>query len=279
MSYKKSFIKNFLTSGLRILMRMEMSILPGMSPNKTAFKGITPEKRLTNIDIPENRPFKLSIEGNIGAGKSTLLEYLKSISGVEIYPEPLEQWRNLKGYNLLQYLYEDMPKWQNTFQSHVQFTRYKIQTSAPKSPSTTVQIFERSIQNNRFCFLEMAKDSGMHPNEFAVLNEWYQWIQEISDISLDLIVYLRSTPEKVFERTKDRGRPEETGITLDYLKKLHEYHERWLTSNNPKLNKIPVWILDADKTLEDIREQYDLLKSSLEDKGKLKMAKKSLFKD
>lgn len=167
-----------------------------------------------------------------------------------------------------------MKQWQNTFQSYVQLSRLKVQTSPPKYKTTHVQMFERSIQNNRYCFLEVAYQNGMHSAEYAVLDKWYRWFRENADISLDLIgiylyifvdfafdgfiftVYLRSSPETVFKRTMERGRPEETGITLEYLKQLHQNHERWLMSNDERFNTIPVLVLDADKTLEEIYEQY-----------------------
>lgn len=55
----------------------------------------------------------------------------------------------------------------------------------------------------------------------------------------------------------ERGRPEETGITLEYLTKVHEHHERWLMSGNERFNTTPVLVLDADKTLEEIHQQYE----------------------
>ncbi|KAI4456553.1 deoxynucleoside kinase [Holotrichia oblita] len=223
---------------------------------RSTFVGITPLKEYPFINTPVDRPFRVSIEGNIGAGKSTLLKHFANFPGIETYPEPVDLWRNLKGHNLLQLLYSDMKQWQNTFQAYVQLSRLKVQTTPPKSKATRVQMFERSIQNNRFCFLEVAHQNGMHNAEYAVLDKWYRCLRETADISLDLIVYLRSTPETVYKRTMERGRPEETGITFEYLKQLHENHERWLMSNDDRFNTIPVLVLDADNTLDDIHKQY-----------------------
>ena len=41
---------------------------------------------------------------------------------------------------------------------------------------------------NRFCFLEIGKKMGaISPPEYAVLTEWYDWIEKKMDIDLDLI--------------------------------------------------------------------------------------------
>ncbi|XP_044252627.1 deoxynucleoside kinase-like isoform X2 [Tribolium madens] len=216
------------------------------------------------------RPFRVSIEGNIGAGKSTLIDYFSRISGIETYgvsylgfslfckfklfQEPIESWRNVNGDNLLDLMYSNFPQWLKVFQNYVQLSRLKVQTSKPKNPNTTVQIFERSLQNNRFCFVELAHKGGyLSGPDYAVLDEWYQWIQNNINIDLDLIVYLRSTPEVVYERIKARGRPEERRISLDYLRDLHQSHEEWLMKEN---SETPVLVMDADKTLEEVKDQF-----------------------
>ncbi|CAG9865265.1 unnamed protein product [Phyllotreta striolata] len=224
---------------------------------KTNFVGLSPLGELTNIKTPTDRPFRVSVEGNIGAGKSTLIKYFQQTPGIDTYLEPLEWWRNVNGHNLLDLMYSDIYQWLNVFQNYVQYTRLVIQTSKPSSPSTTVQMFERSIQNNRFCFMEQAyRDGFLHGADYAVLDQWYRWIRANEDIALDLIVYLRSSPETVYERVKARQRPEEKSVSLDYLKGLHESHERWLMSDDERFNTIPVLVLDADKTLEEIVQQY-----------------------
>lgn len=102
--------------------------------------------------------------------------------------EPIDWWRNLDGHNLLDLLYSDIHKWHNTFQMYVQLTRLKIQTTPPKNSSTTVQMFERSVQNNRYCFVEQAYKSGiLHGADYTILNEWYKWAKKNCDIDLDLI--------------------------------------------------------------------------------------------
>ncbi|XP_025836514.1 deoxynucleoside kinase-like [Agrilus planipennis] len=226
------------------------------SPTKKAnFMQISP--LLMKITTPSNRPFRVSVEGNIGAGKSTFIKYFSKFPGIETYQEPIEWWRNCNGHNLLELLYSDTKKWYFTFQSYVQLTRIQTQLSKPKDSLTRTQMFERSVQNNRYCFLEQAYQNGIiHPADYAISDKWYKQVMATFDLTLDLIVYLRSSPEIVFERMRKRGRPEETAVPLQYLKELHEAHEKWLMSDDVTINNVPVLILDADSTLEEIHEMY-----------------------
>ena len=99
-----------------------------------------------------------------------------------------------------------------------------------KSPTTLkVKIVERSIQNNRFCFLELARKSGtMTEAELVVLSQWYEFLERNMTLDLDLIVYLRSTPSVAYQRMKKRNRSEESGAPEIYLERLHNAYEEWL---------------------------------------------------
>ena len=66
---------------------------------------VSPTKSMQNNR--NNRPFVVSIEGNIGAGKSTMLKFFEQYRDVELIPEPVAQWCDVNGHNLLGKLYED----------------------------------------------------------------------------------------------------------------------------------------------------------------------------
>lgn len=87
-------------------------------------------------------------------------------------------------------------------------------------------------------------------------------------------VYLRSKPELVYERIKARGRPEESGMSLDYLQLLHESHEDWLMGEQ---NSIPVVVLDADKPISTIIEDYKLVEEKIKEKNMSKAKRKISF--
>lgn len=47
------------------------------------------------------KPFTVFVEGNIGSGKTTFLEHFRQFEDITLLTEPVEEWRNLKGWNLL----------------------------------------------------------------------------------------------------------------------------------------------------------------------------------
>lgn len=48
-----------------------------------------------------SRPFTVLVEGNIGSGKTTFVEHFKQFEDISLLTEPVEEWRNLRGWNLL----------------------------------------------------------------------------------------------------------------------------------------------------------------------------------
>ena len=69
--------------------------------------------------------------------------------------------------------------------------------------------------------------------EYEILDKWFNFMIENHDCTLDVIFYLRTQPETCMKRLNQRGRPEETStITIEYLQKLHDFHEAWLIKEN-----------------------------------------------
>lgn len=56
-----------------------------------------------------SKPFTVFVEGNIGSGKTTFLEHFRQFEDITLLTEPVEEWRNLKGWNLLVSITEILP--------------------------------------------------------------------------------------------------------------------------------------------------------------------------
>ena len=138
-----------------------------------------------------------------------------------------------------------------------------------------VKLIERSIFSARYCFVEnMYRTEKMLGCEYEVLDEWFKFATNDSalDLKVDLIIYLKTTPEKVIlyfhilfcftiglpqalERINIRARSEENQIPLEYLKQLHDLHESWLVDQKYPL-PAPVLVIDADKDLQEMVDVY-----------------------
>lgn len=205
--------------------------------------------------LSKGRPFTVLVEGNIGCGKTTFLEHFAQFSQVEVLKEPVDRWRDVNGHNLLQLMYEDPERWAMPFQSYVQLTMLDHHLHKSSKP---VKLMERSIYSSRYCFVENLHKSGkMLGSEFEVLDEWFKFATENSDlnINVDLIIYLRTTPEKALERVNIRNRSEENSIPLEYLKDLHDLHEDWLMKKKYPLCA-PVVVIDADQDMLEMQAEY-----------------------
>ncbi|XP_034494665.1 thymidine kinase 2, mitochondrial isoform X3 [Ailuropoda melanoleuca] len=184
---------------------------------------------LTSDKDRENEKEKKSVvcvEGNIASGKTTCLEFFSNTTDVEVLQEPVPRWRNVRGHNPLGLMYRDACRWGLTLQTYVQLTMLEHHTRPQTSP---VRLMERSIHSARYIFVENLYRSGKMPEvDYVILSEWFDWIVRNIDVSVDLIVYLRTTPETCYQRLRLRCREEETVIPLEYLNAIHHLYEEWL---------------------------------------------------
>lgn len=161
------------------------------------------------------------VEGNIGAGKSTLLSHLsKSIPNCLVIPEPVNEWKNIDGDNLLKRFYEDPKKWCFHFEQYSMFTKAKKIREALSSDKDVI-IMERSIFSDRaFQFVSFFLNK-LDPLEMCLLDKYFDefktWYPAINGV-----IYVDTDPKLCLDRIKKRGRKEEFGIDEEYLKKLEE---------------------------------------------------------
>ena len=208
---------------------------------------------MTNGNCEATSTTLISVEGNIGCGKSSMLAYLKQFRTVEVYPEPVEKWQNTGGANLLTQLYQDPKRWAYLFHSYVYVTATDILQQPLGNQKVNelisslsnyhihalvsaarrwhqffrirfcllnfqrVKIIERSIDSNRFCFVELSRKLGnLAASEHLALDGLWQ-VAAKSAPTVDLIVYLRTDPEVSHARMAKRCRSEEDQVPLQYL--------------------------------------------------------------
>lgn len=201
------------------------------------------------------RPFTVAVEGNVGSGKTTFLQHFIKNNNVAVFAEPIDMWRNCNGYNLLELMYQDPKKWSFTFQSYVQLTMLRQHQKKVIQP---VKLMERSLYSARYCFVEKLSRDGLMPSaSVAVIDEWFKYITKYEDTTVDLIVYLRTSPEVAYERILTRNRSEERTVAFEYIKALHDIHEDWLYHKTLHKCVAPVLVLNANLDRSVIEGEYE----------------------
>jgi deoxyadenosine/deoxycytidine kinase len=193
----------------------------------------------------------ISLEANIGAGKTTFLTKLRENYNQYFNDicEPLDDWLKVPrntDKNILGLLYEDPKRWGYTFQHNAFFTR--VDKLTREYDPTRINITERSVISDHRVFAHILHDEGhINENEWDIYLKWKDFLmRNVPMTSPTFLVYLRLDPEIAHSRLVKRKRKEESGVPLEYLMKVHTYHERWMQNS-----EIPVLELDASLDFEN----------------------------
>lgn len=220
--------------------------------NVTQSTGIQnyPNQILKFSEMNQSREKLIFVEGNIGAGKTTLLKFLAEFDNIEVIYEPLDQWSDLNGSNLLQLMYSQPKKWAFSFQSYVLLTYLKIHFK----PMTKIRIIERSIYSARNCFMEnLFQKKLIKREQYNIMQEWYNFIEQNFNLAPDLVIYLNTNPENAFYRCVNRNRSEEQQLDFNHFRDLHKHYENWLSNNND----FPVLVLNGNVEENLMEMEYE----------------------
>lgn len=117
---------------------------------------------------------------------------------------------------------------------------------------------ERSVYSARYCFVEKMSRDGLMPDpSVAVIDKWFQYVTENPDTGVDLVVYLRTSPEIAYDRILKRNRSEEKTVPFEYIDSLHTIHEEWLYQKKLHHCPAPVLCLNANLNKSDILQEYE----------------------
>jgi deoxyadenosine/deoxycytidine kinase len=156
----------------------------------------------------------ITLDGNIGCYKTSILNYFHKNYKTPVDLEPVENWSEY-----LKNMYNTENSTYN-FQIKVWLDRCWIQEK-----SNTIILMERSPYFIKNVFVEKAYEDK------SICEEEYRNILTLHKTTDKLwepygYVYLRSNPEICFNRIKKRGREAEKNIKLEYVKRIHELHEK-----------------------------------------------------
>lgn len=177
-----------------------------------------------------NRPKRfVAVAGNIGAGKSSLTKTLSEYFGWEAFFERVDDNPYLADF------YEDMSRWSFNLQVFFLSSRFKHQRYIETVPQSVVQ--DRSIYEDAEIFARNLHEMGlMSQRDYKNYKELFG-IMTGYLMSPDLLIYLQSSVPTLVSHIQSRGRSFESKIRIDYLERLNQHYERWISDYHigPKL--------------------------------------------
>jgi deoxyadenosine/deoxycytidine kinase len=187
----------------------------------------------------------IAIAGNIGAGKTTLCAQLGKHFKWDVHYESADDNPYLSDF------YNDMHRWAFNLQIYFLNSRYQQILKILNGQRTVIQ--DRTIYEDAFIFAPNLHDMGlMSTRDFRNYFELFQTMS--SQIKPpDLLIYLRADIPTLVEHIQSRGRDYEGSMSLDYLRRLNERYEAWVTKyNDGRLLIIDVGNLDFANKPEDL---------------------------
>ena len=127
-----------------------------------------------------------------------------------------------------------------------------------------ILLSERSLRSDRLFFKNLYESNTVRQVEWKTYNNFFTLICNHVMKKETIMVYIKVSPEKCFERIKRRNREVESnkkggGISLEYLKELYNQHEELIDSFIKEDNKNSVIMIDNenDKTKEEMDNLVD----------------------
>ena len=187
----------------------------------------------------------IAIAGNIGSGKTALTKLLAKHYDWDPQFEAMDDNPYITDF------YDDMQRWSFNLQIYFLHTRFSSLIRAKSNPKTIVQ--DRTIYEDAYIFAPNLHAMGlMSTRDFDTYQALFSNIKSSIDAP-DLLVYLRSSIGNIVGQIQKRGREYEDSIRLDYLKRLNERYEAWIsTYKDGKLLIIDVDDIDFENNPEHL---------------------------
>ena len=199
----------------------------------------------------------IAITGNIGAGKTTLTQMLGKHYGWGVLYEAVE------GNPYLADFYKDMERWAFNLQIYFLNSRFaQVQKIRSQTYSTVIQ--DRTIYEDAHIFARNLYESKvMTERDYECYMLLFDSI--INSVPApDLMIYLKADIPKLVQQIKKRGRDFESDISVDYLKNLNGYYERFVnTYDHGKLLVIDVNEIDFASNPDDFQAILSVLDGEL----------------
>lgn len=197
-----------------------------------------------------------AIAGNIGAGKTSLAELLSKHYNWEAHYEDVIDNPYLDDF------YNHMERWSFNLQVYFLNSRFRQLKNFRNSNKNFIQ--DRTIYEDAHIFAPNLHAMGlMNQRDFNN----YQSLFELMEYTVqgpDMLIYLRSSIPNLVSKIHKRGREYENSISIEYLSRLNERYEAWVsTYQKGKLLIVDVDEIDFVENKEDLGQIIEKIDAEL----------------
>ena len=187
----------------------------------------------------------VAIAGNIGAGKTTLTKLLAKHYHWKPHYESVDENPYLDDF------YAEMERWSFNLQVYFLNSRFRQILELKKTKDKIIQ--DRTIYEDAHIFAPNLHAMGLMTNrDFENYSSLFELMENLVTPP-DLLIYLRADISTLVGQIHKRGRDYENSISIDYLSRLNERYEAWIsTYTKGKLLIINVDNLDFVDKPEDL---------------------------
>jgi len=198
----------------------------------------------------------IAVAGNIGSGKTTLTTLLAHHYGWEAHYEDVDDNPYLNDF------YEDMQRWSFNLQVYFLNSRFNQVLSIRQSGKTVIQ--DRTIYEDAHIFApNLHSMSLMTTRDFENYFSLFKLMSKLVQPP-NLLIYLKASVPTLVNQIQKRGREYENTIRLDYLTRLNERYEEWISSYKlGKLLIIDVNNLDFQGIPQDLSKIIDRIDAEI----------------
>ncbi len=187
----------------------------------------------------------VAIAGNIGAGKTTLTKMLAKNYNWEPHFESVDENPYLDDF------YGAMERWSFNLQVFFLNSRFRQVLDIRESGKEIIQ--DRTIYEDAQIFAPNLHAMGlMTDRDYKNYESLFELMERLVSPP-DLLIYLRASIPTLVGQIHKRGRDYENSISIDYLSRLNERYEAWIS----KYDKGNLLIIDVDD-LNFVEKEEDL---------------------
>ena len=197
-----------------------------------------------------------AIAGNIGAGKTSLAELLSKHYGWEAHFEDVIDNPYLDDF------YNHMERWSFNLQIYFLNSRFRQLNGFKNSNKHFIQ--DRTIYEDAHIFAPNLHAMGlMNQRDFKNYQSLFGLMESVVE-GPDILIYLRSSIPNLVHKIHKRGREYENSISIEYLSRLNERYEAWIsTYDKGKLLIVDVDQIDFVENKEDLGKIIEKIDAEL----------------